>query len=74
MKACSTERTTSWTSAGFDVERISPEAAMPEDFETFWRDTLAEARRLPMDVELKKLEAFSHAKADYYRFSLNTLN
>ena len=63
-----------WNSAGYDVDKIGPEAAMPKDFEAFWKDTLAKARQLPVDVELEKIEALSHAKATYYRFSINTLN
>ena len=63
-----------FTSVGFDVEKLRSQSVLPEDFEASWRDTLAESRKLTLDVELEKLDAFCNARADYYRFSVATLN
>ena len=63
-----------WISVGYDVEKIVSETAMPEDFGSFWKDTLDKARQLSEDVELEKIEELSNSKATYYRFSINTLN
>ena len=37
---------------GFDVDRILPTTPEPFDFDRFWRRTLAEARRTPLDVTI----------------------
>jgi cephalosporin-C deacetylase-like acetyl esterase len=63
-----------WISVGYDVERIVPETAMPEDFKAFWEKIMDNVRQLPMDVKLEKIEKLSSAKAAYYHFSVNTLN
>ena len=63
-----------WISVGYDIEKITPVTEMPEDFKTFWEQTLAKARQLPVDVQLEKIENLSHSKATFYRFSINTIN
>lgn len=68
------QTTTAWTSAGYDVDKITPATPMPQDFEAFWKDTLAKARQLPVDVNLQEIKSLSNAKATYYRFSISTLN
>lgn len=37
---------------GFDVGRIAPTTPDPFDFDRFWRRTIAEARRTPLDVRI----------------------
>jgi len=63
-----------FTSVGFDVEKLRPQSVLPEDFEAFWLETLGKAEELPMDVKLEKIEKACNARADYYRFSIATLN
>ena len=46
----------------------------PADFDAFWAETLQKARALPQDMQLEKLPQYSRSDADYYRFSMNTLN
>jgi len=65
---------TAWISVGFDVDKITSVTSRPDDFDAFWKETLAKARQLPADVKLDKIKNLSNARATYYRFSINTLN
>ena len=46
----------------------------PADFLVFWKDLLNKARQLPEDMQLEKLPQYCRADADFYKFSMNTLN
>lgn len=63
-----------WLSVGFDPERIRARVRPPADLEAFWQKTLAEARALPVDVQLEPLDLFSNPRASFFRFSINTLH
>ncbi len=63
-----------WLSVGFEPDRIQAQTRPPSDLEAFWKETLAQARVLPTEVELEPLDAFSNSRATFFRFSINTLH
>ncbi|MBE6393915.1 MAG: hypothetical protein E7044_07675 [Lentisphaerae bacterium] len=46
----------------------------PADFISFWKKTLQKARQLPEDMRLEKLPQYCRKDADFYKFSMNSLN
>ena len=42
--------------AAFEPEKIKPTAVMPADFISFWKQSIAESRKIPLDVKLTPLK------------------
>ncbi|MGI9140910.1 MAG: acetylxylan esterase [Gemmatimonadaceae bacterium] len=55
--------------AGFEPARIEPSVTMPEDFETFWRAAIADARRVPLNPVMTPMPERSTPDVDVYHVS-----
>lgn len=60
---------TQFATAAFDPENIVPTTTMPADFETFWRDALAAARRVPLVPIMTRIAEQSTPEVDVYHVS-----
>jgi cephalosporin-C deacetylase-like acetyl esterase len=60
--------------AGFDVLKIAPATALPDDFDAFWAAARKERDAIPADLKLTKMEAESSDKADVFKISLANIN
>ncbi len=58
-----------WCSVGVSPEKIRPVAQCPEDFDDFWRETAAEARKTPLEPQLTLLPERSNADVLTYHVS-----
>lgn len=59
--------------AAFDPEKIKPTVQYPEDFNKFWNKTLADARKIPLDMNLTLLkerstESYQVYQVDYHGY------
>lgn len=52
--------------AAFDPDRIEPSVEMPTDFETFWKEAIAEAREVPLEPKLVRMPERSTDDVDVY--------
>jgi len=57
---------------GFSADKIRPYTQMPADFDAFWEQTLAEARKTPVRYTMQPVEAYSDDKIDCYLVRLET--
>jgi cephalosporin-C deacetylase len=55
--------------AAFDPEQIVASTPMPDGFMEFWRDAIASARKMPLDVRMTRLAARSTPEVDVYHIS-----
>jgi len=55
--------------AGFEPEKIQPTVKDPADFETFWSNAIAEARKLSLDPRLTLLPERCTSEANVYHIS-----
>jgi cephalosporin-C deacetylase len=60
---------TQTATAGFDPERIVAATDMPADFEAFWRQAIADARRVPLAPVTTRLPERSTPEVDVYHVS-----
>lgn len=66
------QRTTHHTKVGFSPEAIKPAAQLPADFDTFWQQTVAEARQTPLEVVRTRAEQYCTDKIDCWLVRLRT--
>ena len=62
-------RYSSYATAAFAPERIEPTTTMPEDFEAFWRQAIAEARRTPLAPRMTRMPERSTPDVDVFHIS-----
>ncbi|MDR0394366.1 MAG: acetylxylan esterase [Tannerella sp.] len=55
--------------AGYDVEKIQPTTANPKDFDEFWSNTIAEARKTSLDPKMILLPEKCTATQNVYEVS-----
>ena len=55
--------------AGFSPERIAGAVTMPPDFEAFWKQSVADARRTPLAPIMTRLPQYSTPEVDAYHVS-----
>lgn len=56
--------------AAYDPEKITPAAETPADFDKFWENAIAEAKKLPLDPKVVKLDKWSNEKQTCYEVSV----
>ncbi len=54
---------------GVDVDRIQPTTEDPKDFDAFWADAIAEARKVPLDPRMTLVPEKCTAAVDVYHVS-----
>lgn len=64
------KRTFFTTSAGFDVDKITPAVPAPADFDQFWDEALKKSAAAEADFKMEKLDRFSTAKSTVYKVSV----
>jgi len=57
-----------------DFPNYRPDLTRQPDFKAFWKETLDELARVPMDPKLKLKEEYSNDKYELYEVNLATLN
>ena len=57
---------------GFSPEKLVPYTQNPADFDDFWKKNLEEARRTPIQVSKKKVEAYTTDDFDCYLLKIRT--
>jgi len=62
-----------WWVFTYDFEHYSPPTTRAENFETFWRDALAESAATPLDVRMEADAAKSTPEVEAFRISYATL-
>jgi cephalosporin-C deacetylase len=55
--------------AGFEPEKIQPAAKDPSDFDTFWTNAIAEARKVPLDARMTLLPEKCTGDVNMYHVS-----
>lgn len=58
--------------AGFEPLNIQPTATMPADFKLFWQNAIAEAAKLPMDVQMQLVPAQCTEKVNVYQVNFQS--
>ncbi len=58
-----------YATAAFAPERIQPTATMPADFESFWRQAIADARRTPLEPKMTRMPERSTPEVDVFHVS-----
>ena len=54
---------------GYDIEKIQPATTEPKDFDEFWSNTIAEARKTPLDPKMILLPERCTSKHNVYEVS-----
>ncbi|MDR0697923.1 MAG: acetylxylan esterase [Tannerella sp.] len=54
---------------GYDVENIQPATADPKDFDEFWSNTIAEARKTPLNATMRLLPEKCTSTQNFYEVS-----
>ena len=62
------------TSAGFDVNKITPGCSEPVDFDKFWADGIKRLDRIPVDAKVIPANDLSTQKLAVYRVSFANIN
>lgn len=62
-------RYNSTATAAFEPEKIKPTIKHPKDFDKFWEGQLRDARKIPLDVKLKRLDERCTEQYDVYQVS-----
>lgn len=57
---------------GFAPELLKPYTSNPTDFDDFWKQTLAEARKTPITVEKEKVDKYSTDEFDCFLLKIHT--
>jgi cephalosporin-C deacetylase-like acetyl esterase len=60
--------------AAFSPERLQPSTVMPADFETFWQNAIAEARKTDLDPTKRLLPGRCTKDVNVYEVSFNNMN
>ena len=60
--------------AAFDPEKIEPGLPKPDDFDEFWSNGKAEIRKLPLDLQQKKIDELCDEEVDVFSVSFATVN
>lgn len=60
--------------AGYEPEKIRPEVQDPADFDTFWSEAIAEARKIPLDARMTLLPDKCTGDALVYHVSFQNDN
>ena len=60
--------------AAFSPERLQPSTVMPADFETFWQNAIAEARKTDLDPTKRLLPERCTKDVNVYEVSFNNMN
>jgi len=55
--------------AAYATDSIKPTAKQPKDFETFWTDAIASARKIPLDAKLNLIKEGSGKDVNVYEVS-----
>ncbi|AYN69290.1 acetylxylan esterase [Euzebyella marina] len=63
----------SYTTIGFEPERIKPTTTLPKDFEEFWKKGKDELAQIPMEPVLTLMPERCTDKVDVYHVSLNNV-
>ena len=58
-----------YATAAFAPERIESKTTMPDDFEAFWRQAIAEARRTPLEARMTRMPERSTPEVDVFHVS-----
>ena len=64
----------SWTSVGFDPDKIQPATKYPADFRDWWDKERKNLSAVPLDVQIEKMEQYSGEYATGYRISVASAN
>ena len=59
--------------AAFSPEKIQPTTINPKDFDEFWQNTLAEARKTPLEAKRRLLPERSTEKVNVYEVSFQNI-
>lgn len=59
---------------GFSPEQLKPYTQDPADFDTFWQKNIEDARKTPVSVSSKRVDAYSTDDFDCYLLKLRTDN
>lgn len=54
---------------GYDIEKIQPTTVTPKDFDEFWTNTIAEARKTPLDPKMRLLPEKCTSTQNVYEVS-----
>lgn len=57
---------------GFSPERLQPYTQNPTDFDNFWQQTIAEARKTTLDVSCERVEKYETADTECFLVKLRT--
>ena len=57
---------------GFSPEQLKPYTKNPQDFDAFWTANLQEARKTPLHVDSKKVDAYCTDETDMYLLKIQT--
>ena len=57
---------------GFSPEQLKPYTKDPKDFDDFWKANLQEARKTPLHVDSKKVDAYCTDETDMYLLKIRT--
>lgn len=57
---------------GFSPEQLKPYTQNPQDFDQFWNETLAEARKTPVSVSCEKVDKYSTDDFDCFLLKIKT--
>ncbi len=52
--------------AAFEVQKIQPTVKLPSDFESFWSNAIADARKIPLDPIMTEIPEQSNEKVKVY--------
>lgn len=63
----------SYATAGFSPENIEPTTTLPPDFESFWKDAIAELGKVPLNPVLTLMPEKSTDKVDVYHVSIDNI-
>ncbi|MFA7157996.1 MAG: acetylxylan esterase [Kiritimatiellia bacterium] len=64
----------SWSSAGFDPDKIQPATKFPSDFREWWDNERKKLFSVPLDIQLENINAISGEYASGYRISVASAN
>jgi cephalosporin-C deacetylase-like acetyl esterase len=59
---------------GFNVEEIRPAGRLPENFDRFWREAMAELLRIPIDPQIEEVDVVDPGDAQRFKVRLASVN
>ena len=57
---------------GFSPEKLMPYTKNPTDFDSFWKANIEEAQKTPLQIDCKKVEAYSTDETDMFLLKIKT--